>query len=145
VRAFRAALALALSVGFALMVALLTARLARDLDAVEVRGRSMAPTLEPGDRLLVESRTYRHRPPQVGEVVVTADPRAPERELIKRVAAVEDGQVTLRGDAAKSTDSRRFGSVPLSEVRTRAAFRYWPLARAGVIPPAPVVMDAAPD
>jgi signal peptidase I len=104
----------------------------------------MVPTLEPGDRLLVETWTYRRRPPRVGEVVVTADPRSPARELVKRVAAVEKGQVTLRGDAAKSTDSRRFGSVPLDVVRTRAALRYWPPLRAGLIPPADVVMDEPP-
>ncbi len=109
-------------------------RALRHLDAVEVTGRSMAPTLEPGDRLLVETWTYRRRPPQVGEVVVAPDPRTPTRELIKRVAAVDDGRVALRGDSAKSTDSKRFGTIPLTDVRARAAFRYWPLAKAGPIP-----------
>ena len=111
-------------------------RVLSHLDAVEVSGRSMIPTLRPGDRLLVETWTFGRRPPQVGEVVVAPDPRAPTRELVKRVAAVDDGRITLRGDAARSTDSRRFGSVPLAAVRARAAFRYWPLARAGLIPPA---------
>ena len=111
------------------------------LDAVEVSGRSMVPTLRPGDRLVVETWTYRRRPPQVGEVVVAPDPRAPTRELVKRVAAVDDGRITLRGDAARSTDSRRFGSVPRAAVRARAAFRYWPLARAGLIPEASAVTD----
>jgi signal peptidase I len=120
-------------------------RLLRALDAVEVRGRSMVPTLQPGDRLLVETWTYRRRQPQIGDVVVTPDPRSPAREIVKRVAAVEDGEVTLRGDAARSTDSRRFGSVPLADVRTRAAFRYWPPMRAGLIPAPTVVMDAEPD
>ncbi len=109
-------------------------RALRHLDAVEVTGRSMVPTLEPGDRLLVETWTYRRRPPGIGDVVVAPDPREPTRELVKRVAAVEDGQVTLRGDSAKSTDSRRFGSVPLTDVRARAVFRYWPPAKAGPIP-----------
>lgn len=139
------AVAAALSAGLAIFVGLVAARLARDLDAVEVRGRSMTPTLEPGDRLLVETWSYRRRAPRVGEVVVTPDPRSPARELVKRVAAVEAGQVTLRGDAARSTDSRRFGSVPEGDVRTRAAFRYWPPQRAGLIPPAAVVMDEEPD
>lgn len=114
---------------------LLGRRVLSHLDAVEVSGRSMIPTLRPGDRLLVETWTYRRRQPHVGEVVVAPDPRAPTRELVKRVAAVDDGRVSLRGDAARSTDSRRFGSVPLAVVRARAAFRYWPLARAGLIPP----------
>lgn len=108
-------------------------RMLRHLDAVEVTGRSMVPTFTPGDRLVVETWTYRHRAPRVGEVVIAPDPRAPSRELIKRVAAVDDGQVTLRGDSARSTDSRRFGAVPVGDVRVRAAFRYWPLKRAGPI------------
>jgi len=106
----------------------------RWLDVVEVRGGSMAPSLLPGDRLLVESRTYEGRPPRWGEVVLAADPREPERELIKRVVAVDDeaGTVDLRGDApAASTDSRAFGAVPIAAVRWRAVYRYWPPGRVG--------------
>ena len=106
----------------------------RWLDVVEVRGGSMAPSLLPGDRLLVESHTYQSRGPRPGEVVLAADPREPERELIKRVATVDsmDAAAELRGDApAASTDSREFGAVPLSEIRWRAVFRYWPPQRAG--------------
>jgi signal peptidase I len=139
-----AAAGVAVGLGVAAGLGIAARQLLRGLDAVEVRGRSMAPTLEPGDRLLVETWTYRRRPPEIGEVVVTPDPRAPARELVKRVAAVEGGRVTLRGDAARSTDSRRFGSVPVRTVRTRAALRYWPLRRVGLIPPSGVVMDAPP-
>lgn len=106
----------------------------RWLDVVEVRGGSMAPSLLPGDRLLVESRSYQGRPPLPGEVVLAADPREPDRELIKRVASIDDSTASaeLRGDAAEaSTDSREFGTVPLSAIRWRAVFRYWPPQRAG--------------
>ena len=87
-----------------------------------------------GDRLLVESRSYERRSPRPGEVVLAADPRDPERELIKRVAGVDEAAsaAELRGDAPDvSTDSREFGAVPLSTIRWRAAFRYWPPERAG--------------
>jgi nickel-type superoxide dismutase maturation protease len=106
----------------------------RWLDVVEVHGGSMAPTLLPGDRLLVESRSYLSRQPRQGEVVLAVDPREPERELIKRVAVVDGTMATaeLRGDApGSSTDSREFGVVPLSAIRWRAVFRYWPPERAG--------------
>jgi nickel-type superoxide dismutase maturation protease len=106
----------------------------RWLDVVEVHGGSMAPALLPGDRLLVESRSYRSRAPRAGEVVLAADPRQSDRELIKRVAAVDEtaAAADLRGDAPEeSTDSREFGAVPLSAIRWRAAFRYWPPERAG--------------
>lgn len=110
----------------------------RWLDVVEVRGGSMAPALLPGDRLLVESRTYEGRPPRPGEVVLAADPRKPERELIKRVAVVDAqrGSVELQGDApAASTDSRDFGAVPLAAIRWRAVYRYWPPGRVGGLSP----------
>jgi nickel-type superoxide dismutase maturation protease len=106
----------------------------RWLDVVEVRGGSMAPSLQPGDRLLVESHSYQGRQPLPGEVVLAADPREPERELIKRVASVDSASASaeLRGDAASaSTDSRDFGAVPLSAIRWRAVYRYWPPARVG--------------
>ena len=108
----------------------------RWLDVVEVRGASMAPTLLAGDRLVVESRTYQRRAPRPGEVVLAADPRQDDRELIKRVASVDAAASTadLRGDAPEaSTDSRSFGAIPLAQIRWRAAFRYWPPQRAGLL------------
>jgi signal peptidase I len=108
----------------------------RWLDVVEVRGRSMAPALLPGDRLLVECRTYARRLPRPGEIVLAADPRDDERELIKRIASVDLAVQTaeLLGDAtAESTDSLTFGPVPLSSIRWRAAFRYWPPERIGPV------------
>ncbi|MGH2455806.1 MAG: nickel-type superoxide dismutase maturation protease [Candidatus Limnocylindria bacterium] len=115
-------------------VALGSALARRFLDAVEVVGDSMAPQLRPGDRLIVESATYARRSPRVGEIVLAADPRRLERELIKRVALVDPAAATvdLRGDAPEaSTDSRAFGAVPLESVRWRVAFRYWPADRVG--------------
>ena len=44
----------------------------------------MAPSLLPGDRLLV---VRLRRPPRTGEVVLAPDPRVLPRELIKRVGA----------------------------------------------------------
>lgn len=106
----------------------------RWLDVVEVRGGSMAPTLIPGEWLLVERRTYTQRRPRVGEIVLAADPREPSRELIKRVAAVDADSETLvlRGDdAAASTDSRTFGELPAATVRWRVIARYYPPGRIG--------------
>jgi nickel-type superoxide dismutase maturation protease len=96
----------------------------RWLDVVEVRGRSMAPTLLPGDRLLV---VRMHRAPRVGEVVLAPDPREPRRELVKRVAGVAAGGIELRGDnVAASSDAR----VAPDRIRWRAVLRYWPTNRA---------------
>lgn len=104
----------------------------RDLDAVSVRGRSMAPALLPGDRLIVRRR---HGRPRVGDVVVVHDPRRADRELIKRVAAVDGARVTLLGDnPAGSTDAREFGSVAAGGVRWGVVVRYWPPSRLGPLP-----------
>jgi nickel-type superoxide dismutase maturation protease len=89
----------------------------------------MAPTLRPGDRLWVDRRAYRHRPPAVGEVVVLVDPEEPNRWLVKRVAAVDPhgGTVDVRGDAAEvARDSRRFGPVPFRSIVGRAWRVYFP-------------------
>ena len=105
----------------------------RQLDVVEVRGRSMAPSLLQGDRLLVM-----RAPPRAGDVVLAHDPRDPNRELVKRVGRIARDGVALRGDnPALSTDARTFGPLPFAEVGWRAVARYWPPSRAGRIPPAP--------
>jgi nickel-type superoxide dismutase maturation protease len=98
------------------------------LQRVVVRGDSMLPGLSAGDRLiLIPPR--RLRP---GAVVALTDPRRSSRILVKRVAALEGGRVTVLGDnPAASTDSRVFGAVPISAVLGRAIYRYAPAARAG--------------
>lgn len=92
----------------------------------------MAPTLLPGDRLLVDTRAFRKRLPRVGEVIVFADPEAPGRWLVKRVSRVDEasGAVEVRGDAAElSRDSRRFGPLPARLLVGRAYRLYFPPER----------------
>jgi nickel-type superoxide dismutase maturation protease len=108
-------------------VAVVAAR--RLVDVVQVRGRSMTPTLLPGDRLLVV-----RAPPRPGDVVLARDPRQPSRELIKRVTSIGAVGVRLGGDnLAASTDARSFGAIPHSAVHWRAVLRYWPIGRFGRI------------
>ena len=102
----------------------------RPVRRVVVAGASLEPALAAGDRLLVV-RGRRYRP---GEVVALADPRQPERTLVKRVAAVVEGgrAYVVHGDRpAASTDSRTFGPVGRRAVQGRAVYRYAPAARAG--------------
>jgi len=88
----------------------------------------MRPALVPGDRLLVV-RAGRPRP---GQVVAVADPRHPDRLVVKRVAATSGQGVTVLGDnPAASTDSRHYGPVAPGAVRGRAVWRYWPESRRG--------------
>jgi nickel-type superoxide dismutase maturation protease len=127
---------LLLGIGTVTALAAAGARARRWLDVVEVQGGSMAPALLPGDRLIVEARSFARRLPRRGEVVLAPDPREPARELVKRVATVDarGGVVALHGDAPdSSTDSRTFGSIPIDRVRWRIAARYWPPGRLGRI------------
>lgn len=107
------------------------------LVAVTVRGRSMAPTLLPGDRVLVRRMPLR----RVGraDLVVFARPRTTERAwMIKRVRAVPedpvprrevsafwgysearipaDRLVVLGDNPADSYDSRHFGYITAEAV-----------------------------
>jgi signal peptidase I len=100
----------------------------------------MAPTLEPGDRLLVDLAAYRRRPPEPGEIVVLRDPEDRARWLVKRVAAVgpapapsdpetplATGTVFVLGDARiDARDSRRFGPVPFAALVGRVYRCYAP-------------------
>lgn len=95
---------------------------------VEVVGDSMLPALAGGDRLLV----VRDGREEVGDVVAVADPRAPARIMVKRVAARGAEGITVLGDnAAASTDSRVLGPVPPAAIRGRAVYRYFPETRRG--------------
>lgn len=112
-------------------VALGAVALARPLRPVRrlvVVGTSMAPTLEPGDRLLV----VRVRRVRVGQLVAFGDPCGSGRRLVKRVAGRDTGSVDVVGDNAKaSTDSRHFGPVPRRLILGRPIYRYLPEYRRG--------------
>ncbi len=106
--------------------------LAVNRSLVEVRGPSMEPTLWPGDRLLtlplwVPGTGAGIRP---GRVVVVADPSVPAGQpdhlVVKRIRAVADGRVDVRGDDPwRSTDSRTWGPLPRAAVR-RVVLGRWP-------------------
>jgi signal peptidase I len=88
-----AALGGALALG-ALVAAGLAVRRAR-LEPALVRGGSMRPTLEPGQRIAVAPLV---RPPARGDLVVVARPSGPSRlEVVKRVVGLPGEQVRLRG------------------------------------------------
>jgi nickel-type superoxide dismutase maturation protease len=93
----------------------------------------MAPTLLPGDRVLVW-RGLGRRSPAVhpGDLVAVVDPRDPGRMMVKRVARVAGPDIFVEGDnATASTDSRHFGPVRPSAVAGRVVYRYCPEERRG--------------
>lgn len=96
---------------------------------VVVSGDSMKPALRDGDRVVVRRLG---RAPRAGEIVLVPDPRAPERSLVKRIAAIGPDGLELAGDdPERSTDSRHFGPVARRAVEGRVIFRYAPLRRFG--------------
>ncbi|HYX12073.1 MAG TPA: signal peptidase I [Candidatus Acidoferrum sp.] len=120
---------------------------------VVVSESSMAPTIEPGDWLLVDPTIARW--PRSGSIVVF---REPDSDLlaIKRVAGrpgdrvqLDAGHLILGDDeawllsdapdadllavgAGQPIDSRRYGPVPVEALVGRVWFRYGPLRRVGV-------------
>jgi nickel-type superoxide dismutase maturation protease len=107
------------------------------LGRLEVSGESMAPTLAPGDRVVVLRGIGPWRPAiRVGDLVALADPRDPTRTMLKRVVGFEAARVVVRGDnEAMSTDSRHFGPVDAGGLQGRVIFRYHPEGRRGPVGP----------
>lgn len=62
-----------------------------------VEGDSMWPTLEDGERILVDKLSYRFRDPARGEIIVFRYPADPTRRFIKRVIGVPGDEVMIRG------------------------------------------------
>lgn len=105
------------------------------LKAYLVPTDSMAPTLIPGDIVLVNLSAYANAAPRAGEIVVFGDPTvANGLTLIKLVVRVdshcadqticpqsEGAVVHVQGDnATHSYDSRHFGPIPVSSLQGRA-------------------------
>ena len=115
-----------------------------------VAGPSMQPTLQEGDRVLVDLTSLKRRVPQAGEIVVLSGPEG--EILVKRIARepypgkdsyppaalpldspLEPTFVVLGDNPDESRDSRAFGRVPRHCIRGRVCWRYWPLTRLGPI------------
>ena len=84
-------------------------------------GRSMWPTLSPGERVWVDCGVYTCSRPQAGDIVLARHPYRTDVHIVKRVECVlSDGRCVLAGDnAVDSTDSRIFGAVPASHILGR--------------------------
>ncbi len=83
------------------------------LRLMRVEGRSMWPTLSPGDRVLLRPHQTSTALPERGSIVVAQHPHRPGQRLIKRLVDVDDhGSMLLLGDQPDhSTDSRQLGPI----------------------------------
>ncbi|HTD65885.1 MAG TPA: signal peptidase I [Candidatus Limnocylindria bacterium] len=99
------------------------------VSAVEVKGASMSPTLNAGDRFLLNRFAYLHREPERGELVVLKDPETGEL-IVKRIIGLPCETVVMQSDAVYVNGHRMFepyASVPIRPDRA-------PLGKATVIP-----------
>lgn len=74
-----------------------------DLRALQVVGRSMEPTLEPGDQLIV--RRLKEGEPVRGSMVVMLSPDDNGSEMIKRVVAVPGDRIAMRNGVLSVNDA----------------------------------------
>jgi nickel-type superoxide dismutase maturation protease len=91
-----------------------------------IEGESMAPTLASGERVLVNRAAYWFRPPRTDDLVVVRDPQAPDRFLLKRIAAPagDDAWLVLGDNQRASRDSREFGPVTKGQIVGKVVLRY---------------------
>lgn len=85
----------------------------------------MAPTLQPGDRVLCVPWWHY----QAGHLVIGPGEAGP---MVKRIERMGERGAWLVGDnRAQSTDSRELGWIPLVQLRGRVIYRYAPAERVG--------------
>ena len=82
-----------------------------------VDGRSMSPTLEDHDRLIVTKLPYKLWDPEPGDIVMLFYPIDPDKMFVKRVIAKE-------GDTVRIVDGSVFvNDIPLADDYVPASFR----------------------
>jgi signal peptidase I len=82
-----------------------------------VEGKSMAPTLEDQDRLIVNKFVYKIGEPRRGDIVMLYYPVNPEKSFVKRVIAEE-------GDTVRIVEGRVYvNDIPLKDDYVSAEFR----------------------
>jgi signal peptidase I len=57
--------------------------------------QSMLPTIDPGDRIIVNCLTYKFREPRPGEIIVVHDPADDKKDIIKRVIALSGDTIEV--------------------------------------------------
>lgn len=93
---FEVAIVCVLAVGLAVLLRTFVAQ------AYEIRGDSMRPTLQDGQRVLI----WKPGPDDLtfGDIVIFSDPNDPSRDLIKRVIGLPGDEVVIDGNEVRVND-----------------------------------------
>jgi signal peptidase I len=101
------------------------------MQSFRVEGRSMQPSYEDNEYIVVDKLTYRFSSPQRGDVIVFHNPSRPTQLLLKRIVGMPGETIEIRHgevyiDGEKLEESPEFGALPyegyLREVPTG---EYW--------------------
>ncbi|RKY39897.1 MAG: signal peptidase I [Candidatus Omnitrophota bacterium] len=85
------------------------------VEAFKIPTGSMRPTLQEGDRILVNKLIYRFKEPERGDIIVFRYPLNPKRDFIKRLVAkgkekveIREGRILINGREVENENLKRF-------------------------------------
>ena len=101
------------------------------MQSFRVEGRSMEPSYEDDEYMIVDKLTYRFSSPQRGDVVVFRSPTTPDQLLLKRIIGlpgetveIKSGNIYINGELLE--ESPRFEALPYDGYRHEVpAGEYW--------------------
>lgn len=89
---------------------------------------SMAPTIQPGDFILANTRAFDRGSPKIGDIVIVIPPGTSHIEYIKRVMGLPGDTVAIRDGIVTVNDSSvHFSDIPSNERRMPSSITFGPV------------------